>query len=257
MANVVTFTDFRPIPRFDAVKWTEARIEEAAALAGPWTEVEVFAVPDYPDPEDPPLFSFTTDEATVTDGWYRLVWLDPLLNTSVSEAISSSGESTLPLSVGELRGRSELIRTRYPATPYDAQKETDLANAIQSATALVESLTCRKFDATMPEELVPLAIQATVWKTEQVLLGSSMKSRRSTIGRRALKSMTAGPYSETYFGPDEAAKTKRLDLDPEMHDLLWALATEECRERWLELWGEYFRPAARTTEIGWNATRGY
>lgn len=257
MANVVTFTEFRPIPRFDAVKWTQARVEEALAEDGPWVEVEVFAVPDYPDPASPPAFSFTTDEATIEDGWFRLVWLDPLSNFSASEAIRSTGELTLPLSVGELRARSEFVRVKFPAAPYDAQKEQDVARALLTSTRLVESLVCRKLDGTMPEELVPLAIQATVYKTEQVLHSGGSRRRISALGRRALKSMTAGPYSETYFGPDDAAKTKRLDLDPELHDLLWALATEECRDRWLELWGEYFRPAAQTTEILWDATRRY
>jgi hypothetical protein len=254
MPRVVTFEDYRPLRRLPPVvtPWIEVDVVESATLDGVGAVIETIALdPLDPDPKNPMLRSFSSDGALLEDAWYWLVWRDAQGNTSTSRAQRSTGEPALPIGPDDVRARSELIRTRYPAAPYDAQKEEDLANAIVTASSLLGSLTCRPWDATMPADLVPLAIQATVWKAEQLLHGGSMRRRTSTFGRRALKSMTAGPYSETYFGPDEARNSKSLDLDPEMHDLLWAIATEECRDRWTELWGGVPRPAVALTEVAW------
>ena len=54
MAHVVTLEDFRPIPRYDTLAWTDARIEEASAREGPWAPVESFVLsPVDADPTAP------------------------------------------------------------------------------------------------------------------------------------------------------------------------------------------------------------
>ena len=85
---VVSFEDYLPTARYDGKKWVQARIEESAAEGGPWTEIEVKAMADYPDPTNPPIQHFTTELATLEDGWYRIVFLD---------ATGDSEQPTTPL----------------------------------------------------------------------------------------------------------------------------------------------------------------
>lgn len=257
MPHVVTLEDFRPIPRYDTLPWTDARIEEASAREGPWAEVESFALsPIDADPTAPAARDFTTDLATVVDGWYRIVWLDAIENTSTSEEIRALGTGSIPPTVSELRNRSALIRTQYPADPFSAQVEQDLEFARDLSVRLVESLTCRTMDETLPEKDVPLATQAIVMKTEQMLMATSAESSSSRLSGRGLKSISAGPWSETYFGPEEASKAKMLDPDPRLNEILWALTTPECQANWMGIWTGVYAPAAAITEVAWGI-RGY
>ena len=34
--TVITFEEYRPVPRYDGLPWTELRIEEASVKTGPW-----------------------------------------------------------------------------------------------------------------------------------------------------------------------------------------------------------------------------
>ncbi len=90
MSFVVTLGGFRPGERYDGVKWTQVRIQEAASSAGPWTVLETFAIADYPDPTNPPTLSVTTDLAVLESGYYRLVFLDPAGNEQRSGHVFSS-----------------------------------------------------------------------------------------------------------------------------------------------------------------------
>ncbi len=83
---VVSFTDYTPVPRYDDQAWTIARIEEAATIDGPWSLIQAFALdPVDADPAAPMSRSFTTELATLDDGWYRLVWVDPDANESAAD----------------------------------------------------------------------------------------------------------------------------------------------------------------------------
>lgn len=77
MGLVRTFTGYRPGARYDDKPWTQVRIDEAAASAGPWTTIDTLALdPIDLDPTAPSLREFTTEEGTLADGWYRVVFLD-------------------------------------------------------------------------------------------------------------------------------------------------------------------------------------
>jgi hypothetical protein len=86
---VVSFEEYSLVPRYDGKKWTQARIEEAVADTGPWVAIETKPITDYTDPENPPIQNFTTELATLEDGWYRIVFLD---------ATGDSEQPTAPLS---------------------------------------------------------------------------------------------------------------------------------------------------------------
>jgi hypothetical protein len=77
LSNVVTFTNYVPIPRYDGIPWTQANIQEAVASTGPWVTLEtVQLVPVDDDPSGPQPRNFTTELAQLTNGWYRIVFLD-------------------------------------------------------------------------------------------------------------------------------------------------------------------------------------
>lgn len=243
MAFVVTLVGFRPPPRQDGVKWTEARIEESPAATGPWTVIDTQAIADYADATDPPTLSFTTDDAALEAGWYRIVFLDTPGNGQAPTApVAGSGAGVLlPPSPETVRSRSALLQARFPADPVDAEVESSLRELVADTTQLVEALTCRTLDTTLPDGLERIAIRAVVLKAESMVTLAG--ARESTLKRAGLREQHAGPWGESYFGPEEASKAKVLDPDPPTHEALWALATEACREAWLALWGGKNPPA--------------
>ncbi len=252
MPLVVTLEDFRPPPRYppNNQTWTLANIREAAAGTGPWTLIETLALVADPDPSLPALRDLTTTQATLESGWYQVQWQDAAGNTALSGAVWTMG-GTLPISPSDARRESPLLAQLYPDTPYSSDVETDLERLLATATDLVEELTCRILDGTLPQEDVLLARRAVVLKAEGLATGGTLKARQTALTRAAsggLRSISAGPWSESYFGPEEATKAKMLSPDSALHEVLWALATEECQQKWLALWGARPAPAS-----GWDA----
>lgn len=94
MAQVITFEDFRPSPRYDATPWTNVRIEEssdydsAAPDDATWATIDTVALsPVDADPADPAARDITTESADDAAGlWYRLTFVD------------GSGDEALPAS---------------------------------------------------------------------------------------------------------------------------------------------------------------
>jgi hypothetical protein len=127
---------------------------------------------------------------------------------------------------------------------------------MREAVSLVQSLTGRALDASLPAALRPLALRAVRMKTEKVALLGAAKQRSSSITGGNLRSISAGPWSESYFGPGEAASAKVLDPDPALNEVLWALATDDMRDYWRELWGMAVRPAAAVQGFDWGLAPG-
>lgn len=81
MAQVITFSDYTPTPRYDAIAWTQVRVYEALtadALDADWTLIDTITLsPVDADPTDPASRDITTELASDTDElWYRLVFVD-------------------------------------------------------------------------------------------------------------------------------------------------------------------------------------
>lgn len=235
-----TFSGYRPLARPSGVKWTSVKIRERATPDG-FTDanlIDTKVIPDYPNAAAPPLMSFDTSAAQLDPAWYQLVFVDSngAEGPTTPEAAGTSGVF-LPPSAAEVRERSPFLQSVLP-TGIGSNDEL-LREAVLDAKALVESLTCRNLDQSLGDQrLDRLALRAVTLKTEAI--GGSeatAKARKARLGTQLLKSFSAGPYSETYFGPDQAAALKRLDPDPATHEVLWALATQECRDAWLVLWG--------------------
>lgn len=73
---VVSFTGYTPPPRYDGQPWTQAQIEESTSALGPWTVIDTVALVADTNPAAPAPRSFTTQAATLPDGWYRVTWID-------------------------------------------------------------------------------------------------------------------------------------------------------------------------------------
>lgn len=52
------------------------RVDESASEDGPWTPLETVPLAPDPDPSEPAERHVSTDQATLSEGWYRLVVLD-------------------------------------------------------------------------------------------------------------------------------------------------------------------------------------
>jgi hypothetical protein len=81
MAQVITFENYRPTPRYDSIPWTSVRVYEAAtadAEDADWTLIDTITLsPVDADPSDPAARDITTEDASDTDElWYRLVFVD-------------------------------------------------------------------------------------------------------------------------------------------------------------------------------------
>lgn len=77
MAIVVSFSNYTPPPRFDGTPWNRYRIEEATSPEGPWTVIDLVSLgPIDTDPRSPLSRSFSAENATLDQGWYRVSFLD-------------------------------------------------------------------------------------------------------------------------------------------------------------------------------------
>ena len=75
--SVVSFTNFYPPRRYDELPWVAVRIEESAAATGPWTALtDIALIPLDTEPSAPIPRSFTTEDANLESGWYRVTFID-------------------------------------------------------------------------------------------------------------------------------------------------------------------------------------
>jgi len=98
---VVSFTDYRPTPRYDGVPWSVIHVEESDNVDGPWTQIEVIDISTLPDgvdtdPSEPLARSFTTDNATLQEGFYRVSFLDANGDVLYFAPIQNVAPATLP-----------------------------------------------------------------------------------------------------------------------------------------------------------------
>lgn len=156
----------------------------------------------------------------------------------------------------EVRSRSALVEQRFPDT---TDGDAALAAQLEVLAPIISDLTGRKIGpegtpgVEVPGYLVPVAERAFALKLERT--PTTAKERRRVLQSLSLRSFSAGPYSETYFGPDAAAAIKRLDPDEETHEVLWTLATEEKRQEWLFLWNGQLAPGVAVQSFAWSARR--
>lgn len=108
-----SFQGFRPSPRFDSIPWNRVRIQESALAAGPWVTIDTQVLsPIDPNPASPLSRNFTTDDATLAAGFYRIYFLD-----------ASNNED-------------EKVVVEYPGNGYPAPAELVADSSIDALTTL-------------------------------------------------------------------------------------------------------------------------
>ncbi len=131
MTVVVTFERFKPPDRFDAIPWSEVRIEEASSEAGSFAQIDAQALtPVDPDPTAPAFRSFTTADGTAAEQWYRVIFADgngdtstpttalqnlAIAGVSVDEAYATTSELAQIISVNEPANHDALERVLLAA----------------------------------------------------------------------------------------------------------------------------------------------
>lgn len=125
MAYVVTLTEVRPSARFDGFPWVEAHIEEAVDSDGPWMPIDTQVLsPVDADPADPATRNFTTNDAMLPAGWYRVVFVDAEDATQASASIYVSDAPTSPyFTIAEARKIAPLSdETAYPDSDIESTR---------------------------------------------------------------------------------------------------------------------------------------
>lgn len=147
MAFVVSLEGFIPPPRYDAIPWTNARIEEATVEAGPYSALATVALsPVDTNPANPAIRNFTVTSAVAT-GWYRVVWLDASLNESVSASVFSdqstyqAGGVQFSALVSRLRAMGALSEAEAKARINQAHKRMVVeGEAVKARVAIGETI---------------------------------------------------------------------------------------------------------------------
>jgi hypothetical protein len=133
MAQVITFEDYQPTPRYDSTPWTNVQVEESAAATGPWTLIDTLAItPVDADPAYPASRSFTTELASDTVGlWYRLIFLDGSGDDALpTTAVQNVSDFTMYARTSEL---AQILKVS------EVQRGPALRRVIQAATFEIDS----------------------------------------------------------------------------------------------------------------------
>jgi hypothetical protein len=185
---VLTLRRFRPAPRYDAKPWTHAELQESTAAAdGPWAAIDSFTfgsggqpAADI-DPTNPAYRDFTTENAGVDGGWYRIVFIDvdgdrdasdpvatfpPTLTSTIytnPEAVrdvlaSGADREGTAASLPEeqidaaIRDAQAQVDAKVPGAPFTGTVPDVVANLTRDIAAYLATLTYRKGRPLVPDE---------------------------------------------------------------------------------------------------------
>lgn len=244
----------------------------------PSTAVEVHTLADATvHKEDLGSYSFELplDEAGVWQYRWRTTGGVDLAEPGILVVASDpivTGFADPTFTVADIWARSQYLQKHYPR----GSAEAPLEFLVGTVAPLVGSMTGRIIAGTVGEAVPPslheMELMAIALKCDAFDAATgSAKSRRSSITRGNIASFSAGSYSESYFGPAQAMAAKKLDPDPVLADLLWALCTEEKQLYWLAIWEpesfnlgeghlvayEYGNRPSYSPPAGWGFGYGY
>lgn len=137
-------------------------------------------------------------------------------------------------------------------------EDTALDRLIARAAAWVVWATGRPLD-TMPPEFEPLAQQAIQYATEDMAYGDSNDAVSIQEDWQTLASFSASSYSETRrdIGSLGLRKLGMIAADPRLNSVLWALLTDDMRDKWEEWMGGGNTPDFEVTDVDWGVTLQY
>jgi hypothetical protein len=152
MAIVVTFIDYLPPARFDSEPWTHAEVEEGATRdTTDWTLIDTITLsPVDSDPAAPMLRSFTTDQGTDGELWYRVVWTDgngnsssPTLavqNIDMVPSMYATAEELAGLLRVKVEDRREELNRVLQAAAFEINEEVNDGQPFASPPAIVSEV---------------------------------------------------------------------------------------------------------------------
>lgn len=171
----ITFEDYTPPLRVDGLSWIQVRIEESASSTGPWNAIDTIDLfPVDPNPEDPMARAFTTDLATLVNGWYRVIFLDEINGEALpTPPVQNIEDETAPYQptisdIGALmRARTLDAMGNEIGTFNDATRPTgeQVGNLIIQAADDVMS----GFDVDIPPGAYRYAKQAIIYRTAMLI----------------------------------------------------------------------------------------
>lgn len=164
MSQVISFADYTPPARFDAVPWAQVRIEEGPTPEGAWTTIDTLALdPLDADPSIPQTRSFTTSNGSDTDGlWYRVTFIDGANATSQP----STPVQNIAASTRDLCTLAD-VKAYIPAYVSDAETDSKLVQLITAQSQLILSETGREIivDADTETRIFPIDKRAS-WRRQ-------------------------------------------------------------------------------------------
>lgn len=205
MAVAITFTRYLPPARYDNLPWTEVRIEEAATEDGAYTLIDTIALsPVDADPTDPAYRSFTTENGTGEDLWYRIIFADADGDVTIPTVPVQNTAAASPQTVSAYATVNELARVLKIRTPTDDQ-EAAMQRVLDAAALEIDSELGRTTPYTDPPALaVEVNLERAVehWHQLPIAFGiigldseSPMRLARDTWERHAHK---LAPLKETW-----------------------------------------------------------
>jgi hypothetical protein len=209
MAQVITFENYVPTPRYDSIPWTEVDIEEGLTETGSFTVIDNMPLsPVDSDPANPAARSFTTELADdAMDLWYRLVFRDASGDETVpTDAIQNTADINTYATVHELQ---RILKIRTPTTEQRAAMRRVLITATGEIDAEVD-----------------LAADATALAGWQLHLTNEVCLERAVEHWRQMES----PFGLVGLGPEmPAERVARDSWDRHAHKLAplknqWGLA---------------------------------
>lgn len=164
----------------------------------------------------------------------------------------------------DIRGRSELLTAKYPAPTPPADEDEAFVALIEDTSALVAGWTGRLIlpvdeGEEVPTGLVGVAKRAIARLVERVYTASSAASATAAATGKLLRSISAGPWSESYFAPgDLVVKNGVVAItgDPMLDAWLWALMTQDKRDEWMALATGKQTPYGTATEFDYRRQDG-
>lgn len=168
MGLVVSFDGYTPPARFDSLAWTDVQIEEALTPGGSWAVIDTltFAVPDA-DPANPQPRSFTTENGTAPNRWYRLTFIDG--NGDISNPSAPVQKNTAGAGTGQ--PCQSWIDADDVADCCDvtigSDNTEDLETAAETASGILYQLTGRRYPGSC-EKIVRPDAQESCWSREQI-----------------------------------------------------------------------------------------
>jgi hypothetical protein len=173
LATVVTFLDYTPPERADAIAWTQVEVYESDEVDGDYTHIDTLnLLPPEPDPANPLTRDFTTILGTGEDLWYKVRFVDS--NGDHSEYSDPVQNVSEDLDATPYAGTAELARIlklRAPTVDQLAAMERVLTTSAMEIDA--ELGRYASFGTPYPSLVVQVNLERAVehWQQQEAAFG--------------------------------------------------------------------------------------